>query len=267
MTREEIYRTWAPDGAAWSRWAKPVLFAHLPEVSAVLEPSLLGTGLPELNLSWIPEADGTIAIVVDLPGARSVFFGLALAERGYRPIPLYNSVPTATRWGAGGLVVVDMSEVVAAVSSGAAPLMERRLPLDAPPAFLLDARRREGAGRHALVPSAFDNRSVSLPTDFPSANFLLASGVRRIVLVYENLSGSLPNTDLSHTLRRWQDAGIEIVAPDDASRLAPITIRKPRWFGYLWYGLMARAGLRRNALGGYGGLIPEPSSSRGSSFG
>src|ERR1700756_496856 len=29
MNKEEIFSAWAPDESPWSRWAKPVLFAHL----------------------------------------------------------------------------------------------------------------------------------------------------------------------------------------------------------------------------------------------
>jgi hypothetical protein len=68
-----------------------------------------------------------------------------------------------------------------------------------------------------------DNRSISLPTDFPSGQLLRARGIRRILLVQE--AASLPQADLSHTLRRWQEAGLAILAKrlDEPSQARPIT--------------------------------------------
>ena len=69
-----------------------------------------------------------------------------------------------------------------------------------------------------VEPPAFDNRSVSLPTDFPSANLLLSYGVRRVVLV--QATDGQPQADLAHTLLRWQQAGIDMMrsAVDAATR-------------------------------------------------
>src|SRR5947209_18025924 len=83
MTREELFDAWAPAGASWSDWAKPVLFAHWPRpLPAVAD-------VPPPDLSWVPPAADRVALVVDLPGAASVHLGLALAAAGYRPVPLF----------------------------------------------------------------------------------------------------------------------------------------------------------------------------------
>ena len=94
--------------------------------------------------------------------------------------------------------MVDVWPTVAALVTGAAPLGNAAVPADAPPAFLLDADRR--TGRVVVTPGVFDNRSVSLPTDFPSAGRLRAGGVTRVVLVRS--VGGTPQPDLAHTLRR-----------------------------------------------------------------
>jgi hypothetical protein len=270
---DPIYQAWAPDEAIWSRWVKPVLFAHL-SATAVQTADVSGME-PSGDLSSVPAADGATAIVVDLPGTQSVLAGLALASRGYRPVLLFNSVPHPAgapqyaadmltpgidpgAYGVGPVVVVDMSTVVSLLIMGTQKLEELRLRADAPPAFLLDIRRR---GKNAaLMPRTFDNRSISLPTDFPSANFLMANGIKRAVLVQETFAP--PETDLAHTLRRWQQAGMEILIASmtESSAPYPIDVPRPPWFRHLWYGLLARCGLRRNSLGGYGGFIPVPSS-------
>ncbi len=57
-------------------------------------------------------------------------------------------------------------------------------------------------------PGKFDNRWFTFPQDFPSANLLRARGISAALVIQEK--AGQPAEDLSHVLRRWQDAGIEI---------------------------------------------------------
>jgi hypothetical protein len=146
---------------------------------------------------------------------------------------------------------------MAGLWNGAALLTAQFFPEDAPPAFLLDAGRR--GWRPADIRS-FDNRSLSFPTDFPSANTLLSYGIRRVLLIQE--SGDQPQHDLAHTLRRWQEAGIELALrrlynPEQAT---PLIVERPSGFGRMWHRLLASLGLQTNALGGYGGVLDETGS-------
>jgi hypothetical protein len=249
MSPAEMFSTWAPAAAIWSPWAKPVLFAHLKELPDRLVEPLLS----DLSIVWAPPADGKSAAVLDLPGALAVTYGLTLAQAGYRPVPLYNAAP-----GPAGLAVVKAWEIVRAVAEGSKVLAGLSLPADAPPAFLLDANRRFGEG--VAAPGRFDNRSISFPTDFPSANFLLSRGIQRVLLVQE--SGSQPQPDLSHTLRRWQDGGIEIELKQLAVEGPPLAcmVKRASLYRWMWHRLLAGWGLRRNALGGFGGILPEASA-------
>jgi hypothetical protein len=106
----------------------------------------------------------------------------------------------------------------------------------------------------------FDNRSISLSTDFPSFNLMMSRGIARVVLVQP--TARLPQADLSHTLRRWQDGGIEILAVelDRQGPPHPIVVHTPHAFKVLWYNVMATLGLKRSPLGGVGGLLPFPSA-------
>jgi hypothetical protein len=84
-----------------------------------------------------------------------------------------------------------------------------------------------------------------------------------------------PQADVSHTLRRWQEAGMQIavlaVAPAVSAEATaaspaaarPVTIGKPAWYRHLWHTMLVRLNLRANPLGGFGGFIPEPSSGAG----
>src|SRR5580658_7817741 len=87
MNKEEIYSAWAPSSSRWSTWAKPVLFAHLHLLRDAPAIDVVG------DTSWSPPAHAKTALVLDLPGAAGVQMGVGLAQKGYRPVPLYNAIP------------------------------------------------------------------------------------------------------------------------------------------------------------------------------
>src|SRR5262245_58635126 len=87
MNERECFDIWAPPEAAWTEWAKPVLFAQMGAAT--------GAPLGELVIPddpWAPR-DGKTALVVDMAGAAAVAFGVALARAGFRPVPLFNTSP------------------------------------------------------------------------------------------------------------------------------------------------------------------------------
>lgn len=256
MNPIELYNLWAPKDSIWTNWAKPVLFAD----SAF---DTLSTSAPAdwrlLNLQWAASANAGSAIVLDLPGLDSVKIGLALAQSGFRPVPLFNGV--AGHMLSGRYPLVDTYPVVCALHAAADDLAALQLPPNAPPAFLLDSNRR--SGEMLVEPGRFDNRWCVFPQDFPSANFLLSQNIRSVILVQEG--ALLPNRDLTHVLLRWQEAGIQILSCQklDQNQPQPIQIEKPANFRSIWYRAMVLAGLRRNSAGGFGAVVPEPSSSGG----
>jgi hypothetical protein len=245
--REDIYESWVPRDGAWSLFARPVLFAQMIEREG--EPSGESLGAPG-DISWAPPVGSGAVLVIDLPGEESVLTGLALAARGYRPVPVYNVCT-------GPNEVIDQKPILRGLVAGAAELVALRLPADAPPAFLLDSRR-PGFGFQPQ-PHSFDNRWKVFPQDFPSARLLAARGFSRVLLVQR---GQLhPQEDLTHVLRRWQDAGLVIEAKNVASDSppAPITVERPAWYLRAWYRILTILGLKRGPHGGYGGEVPEPS--------
>ncbi|HYU33068.1 MAG TPA: hypothetical protein VEW48_12980 [Thermoanaerobaculia bacterium] len=255
MDSAELFDVWAPAGAAWSPWAKPVLFAaqpSLPPPEPVAPMAEAAPLLPRFQLTGSP------AVVVDLPGARSVQAGLALAREGFRPVPLYNGSdhPAA---------LVSVQPIVREFETGAGSLAGLRLSPDAPPAFLLDAERQTPRGG---VPGRYDNRWLVFPQDFPSASFLRSRQISRVVLLQEPGSPQ-PAEDLAHVLRRWQEAGLEIFLthPGEGSSPVPLQVEKPSRFRDLSYRALAVLGLRRNSAGGFGSVIPLPSSRGGGGFG
>ena len=243
MQPEAIFEAWAPAAGVWSLWARPVLFAQMSSAET--------PGAPvRLDVTWAPESGSNSALVLDLPGEDSVRTGLALAERGYRPVPLYNACT-------GPREVIDQQGILRELHVGAGYLPTMRLPADAPPAFLLDALRL--TPREPIAPGVFDNRWMVFPQDFPSARFLIGRGVPQVWLIQRGRRE--PQNDLAHILRRWQDAGlaIKVVDVSDPSRCEAITVEKPRSYREIGYRVNAAHGLHRSWGGGFGTVVPEPS--------
>jgi hypothetical protein len=250
MTNEEVFDIWAPADVAWSAWVKPVLFTQRTTTPGE-------TSTPDdwltLDVSWAPGPHENEAIVVDLAGRQSLLVGLALAAQGYRPVPLYNACT-------GGSAVVPMEPVLDLLHRAAPDLAKLFLPDDSPPAFLLDADRLRGG---VPTPGRYDNRWLVFPQDFPSANFLRSRSIRSVLLVQPR--AGQPQSDLAHVLLRWQEAGLplSVVAPTASAVAQPLQVQQPRFFRWMWQRALASMGLRRNSAGGFGAVVPHPSSSSG----
>lgn len=133
------------------------------------------------------------------------------------------------------------------------PLLHRPPETPDPPA----CRR---LGRGAPRPGMYDNRSVLLPQDVPSARRLKAAGIRSITLI--QAPGAVAK-DLSHLLYAWQQGGLHLLRTEPFSTAPPepFHLRKPLGFGSMLHDLMVRAGLRRSSQGGFGGTVPLPQQS------
>jgi hypothetical protein len=283
----QIYEIWIPPSGVWSLWARPVPFAQMGDFAELaqldeqrkkqlgsvrwLMPGLVTDSelvaeiakettparpdMPaelwlSLDVSWAPGPETKTVLVVDLPGLESVWTGLALTRRGYRPVPLYNACT-------GPNEVVEMTPIMRGLRAGAPYLASLPLATDAPPAFLIDANRMTHLG--AILPGMFDNRWKVFPQDFPSARFLIEKGYSHAVLTQRG--GREPKEDLAHVLRRWADAGIALEAKNLTDRRPPepIDIAKPPWYRAFAYRARQMLGLRRAPRGGFGSEIPKPS--------
>jgi hypothetical protein len=247
MSNLNLFKIWAPDDRVWSDWAKPVLFAQNPllmEHRQVLPP------WPTLDRL---QNDRATALLIDLPREQSVDYGIAAARIGFWPIPLFNC---AFNIGA----VLDVRPIFTRLQSGAEELTRLNLPAVAPPAFLVDSRRMNTDV--PLLPGNFDNRYIMLPQDFPSAGFLKAHGISRVIWIRTTPTASrLAKDDLAHILRRWQEGGLAIFEFHIADyQPHPIDVPKPPMFRNIFHRALSTMGLRRNNAGGFGAVIPHPSS-------
>jgi len=284
-TPEQLYDIWAPPESVWSPWVPPPLFHQVivPKGGQAAPPP------EERPVDWY---DGTrVAAVLDLPGSLSIRYGMRLARSGFRPVPMFNSVPSPTPFRPAGLsateeeqmlfmtpdpfattssplfssstfVTLEMGPLAAAFEASTSIVKELYLPPNAPPAFLLDERRI--TGHHMPMPNRFDNRWMVFPQDFPSASFLKEQGITSVVLVVERTTDH-PQRDLAHVLRRWQEGGLSIQLKSiiDHEPPQPITVHLPSRFRILWYRALAMLDFRRNSAGGFGSIVPDPSSSGG----
>jgi len=255
--REAAFEVWAPPGGRWSPWVKPILFAAL-DASAPETPAPPATGTHDVEVS---RPDAGTALVVDLPGPEALRTALTLAERGHRPVALFNGVPGPP----GSKPLVDLHRVVRLAAALTDDLARLDLAPDAPPAFLLDRDRM--AGGRTPSPGQFDNRWMVFPQDFPSASFLLAHGIRRVVVVEP--AGGTPAEDLVHVLLRNRQAGIEVLIEslDAPGHLRPAKLARPSWFRAVFYRALVVLRLRRNSTGGFGATVPQPTHGGGGFYG
>lgn len=245
MNGRRLFDLWAPEGAVWSPWAKPVLFTAVDQVGEAPPSPILP---PAENTDWVTGLGRHAALVIDLPGSASVHLGLATTFRGYRPVPLFNAAY-------GPNPVIPLADTLRALKLGGALLPQVNLAPDAPPAFLLDAHRQIATG--PASPGQFDNRWVVFPQDFPSASMLKARDIHAVVLAQR--SRLMPEDDLAHVLLRWQEAGIVIYARSDTDPVpAPIRVKRPPRYRAFFHRLFATWGLLRNSAGGFGTVIPDP---------
>lgn len=262
MTGRDLFEIWAPDHAVWSQWVSPALFAQIDWVkrSTPIEEHRPEGHWHERTVR--PDA----AVVIDLPGAESIRLAFALAQVGYRPVPIINASPGPAALHLNSLVpspnavssavvALDMTALLGEICRGPEYLQKLTLAHDAPPAFILDSLRLKGT--NPLRDDIFDNRWMVFPQDFPSAKFLGERKISRVILVQGGRTQ--PQEDLSHVLLRWQEAGIEILAKSSGDATVPrkIFVSRPSRFRASWYRALAIMGLRRSSVGGFGSFIPE----------
>ncbi len=267
MSGRAEFEAWAPPEVRWSAWAKPTLFVHPPPPTVTTSAAAALRGPPEPagarptsdELGWPRALPKHSAVVLEMPGALAVSTGIALRDKGYWPVPLFNATP-------GPNPFVDVAPIIRALKEGASALGGGR---DARvlPCFLLDVDRCPPGLRSS--PGRYDNRSVVFPQDFPSATLMRAEGIEQVVVVVHTPAGSgaAPEfaRDLAHVLYGWQGDGLRIMRTSATSTAAPtgVEVPKPSGFGLAWRRILMFAGLRRSGAGGFGSLIPEASTGGG----
>lgn len=254
MSDRASFELWAPPHVPWSRWAKPTLFAH---ATAATDP---GDAPPprtprSAELVWPERIPPRTALVLDMPAATSIEAGLALIDRGYWPVPLFNATP-------GTRPILDADPILRSLRA-TAPALRSRGDASAMPCFLLDSGRCPPGVKP--TPGQYDNRWIVFPQDFPSGTMLRAHSIEQAMIVLEGGHGPDIPTDLAHVAFGWQRDGLRILtyAPARQSRPEAAQIARPGGFGSSWRRILTFVGLHRNGAGGFGSRIPEQSSGSG----
>ena len=95
MTNREAYEIWAPTGARWVDWVRPVPFIMYSSDNTCIA---MDYSIPCINyLDDMEKQKEETAIILDLPGYTGINEALALGKLGWRPIPLYNGTDEQTR--------------------------------------------------------------------------------------------------------------------------------------------------------------------------
>lgn len=214
MTGRDAYEIWAPAGAQWASWARPVPFAA---ISGHHSPSAAFGALPAVQYAAGPQPN--TAFILDIPGPDSIKEGVALAQMGFRPVPLFNG----TSGQAGAMALVDCLPIESALLWGASVLKATTIPPNAPPVFLLDSNRTH---RYKMDASVFDNSWDLYRQDMPSAGYFLAAGIHRVVVRGAGIQG-----DLRKILYDFQKKGLGIFFTDGYTPPKAIAVKRPKKMG------------------------------------
>lgn len=211
MTGKDIYKVWAPAGARWTDWVRPVPFVAIKDSR---QPDIpYNFTIPPINyISGLPE---NTAIIVDLPGYESVQEGLALAQMGFRPIPLYNGTDEQE----GAMALVDNHAVERALVWGASELAKIKIRPDALPVFLLDSNRIH---RFKMKASIFDNSWDIYDQDMPSAEYFLNHGIYNMIVRSEKIQN-----DVIKILYQFSRKGIKILFTKGYEAPKAVKVKKP----------------------------------------
>ena len=210
MTGRDIFKIWAPIGAKWVDWVRPVPFIEIDEGSNKYE--LNNFIIPKIN--YIKELYKDTAIIIDLPGNDSILEGIALSKIGYRPIPIYNG----TNEQEGSMPTVDNRIIEYGLVKGALELEKINLDNNALPVFLLDSNR---TNRYKMNISVFDNSWDIYDQDIPTAEYFLKNRITKIIIRGETIQ-----RDLKIILYKFQKKGIEILFTNGSEEPKKVKIKK-----------------------------------------
>ena len=197
MKGKEIYKIYAPNGAKWIDWVRPVPFVAIDTYNRKPIANFL-----DREAMFLKKYQQDTAIFIDLPGKESIELGIGLAHIGYRPIPVFNGTDEQQ----GSQATTNTYLIESCLINGSQKLKNIELKNDANPAFLLDSHR---TNRYRAKESIFDNSWDLYKQDIPSAEYFKQNGITKIIVVGETIQ-----RDLKKIFLKFQEKGIEIYITD-----------------------------------------------------
>lgn len=209
MTGEEIYKIYAPNGAKWVEWVRPVPFIAINTYNR--EPIV---DWVDRRVFFLKEYEQDVAIFIDLPGKESIELSIALAFIGYRPIPLFNGTDEPINVQATN----NTYWIECCLINGGQKLKNIFLSNNANPAFLLDSLR---TNRYRAKDSTYDNSWDLYKQDIPTVEYFINSGIKKIIVV-----GNTIQRDLKKIFYDFQLKKIEIYLTDGYALPKKIMLKK-----------------------------------------
>ena len=197
MRGKEIYKIYAPNGAKWTDWVRPVPFVAIDTYNRKPIADWM-----ERKAMFLKNYQQDTAIFVDLPGKESIELSIDLAYKGYRPIPIFNGTDEQP----GSQATTDTYLIESCLINGSEKLKNIKLDNNANPAFLLDSYR---TNRYRAKESVFDNSWDLYKQDIPSAEYFKQNGITKIIIV-----GDVIQRDLKKIFLKFQEKGIDIYLTD-----------------------------------------------------
>ena len=197
MRGKEIYKIYAPNGAKWIDWVRPVPFVAIDTYNRKPIANFL-----DRKAMFLKKYQQDTAIFIDLPGKESIELGIGLAHIGYRPIPVFNGTDEQQ----GSQATTNTYLIESYLINGSQKLKNIELKNDANPVFLLDSHR---TNRYRAKESIFDNSWDLYKQDIPSAEYFKQNGITKIIVVGETIQ-----RDLKKIFLKFQEKGIDIYITD-----------------------------------------------------
>ena len=197
MRGKEIYKIYAPNGAKWIDWVRPVPFVAIDTYNRKPIANFL-----DRKAMFLKKYQQDTAIFIDLPGKESIELGIGLAHIGYRPIPVFNGTDEQQ----GSQATTNTYLIESYLINGSQKLKNIKLKNDANPVFLLDSHR---TNRYRAKESIFDNSWDLYKQDIPSAEYFKQNGITKIIVVGETIQ-----RDLKKIFLKFQEKEIDIYITD-----------------------------------------------------
>lgn len=197
MRGKEIYKIYAPNGAKWTDWVRPVPFVAIDTYNRKPIADWM-----ERKAMFLKNYQQDTAIFVDLPGKESIELSIDLAYKGYRPIPIFNGTDEQP----GSQATTNTYLIESCLINGSEKLKNIKLDNNANPAFLLDSYR---TNRYRAKESIFDNSWDLYKQDIPSAEYFKQNGITKIIIVGDEIQ-----RDLKKIFLKFQEKGIDIYITD-----------------------------------------------------
>jgi len=261
---EALYEVWGPaKESPWDPYHCVPLFASLPtlpedrigpgmaadamriDAHALFKPELMKK---PLEVDW---AQQRAWVILDLPGVFSVPMAVRLMATGFQPVCTFDNWP---HWV--GLIKPEIALGQLLRYASTVKELRESITKDAPPVWVCD---RDRLGDRGAKPREFDNRYFLDDSILPSPETLLKNGIRQIICVVPTPEDK-PRDDLRAYFRDLLKEKFEVI---QGAALSDPELKLFSFPTDTFDIKFSQFHFRRNDAGGFGMLVPEPSSSGG----